>query len=148
MKLPTAWLGVLLAAGGACLPQQSDLPIDAWAGVDAPPLCDDSPPSQVVERHVWADNFMFYFTPAGEVITKLYVPANSLVRLRMASSLTEEAHIFQITLRGCATPELVMGVEGAETSYDWKAPSAPGTYLLGGICVNHAGMDYDIVVTP
>ncbi|MBI2892982.1 MAG: hypothetical protein HYY06_05485 [Deltaproteobacteria bacterium] len=119
---------------------------DGDADGDADPLCDDSPPSEEVDRYVWAENFTFFFTPAGSDIFTLYVPANGLVHFSLAGSLNEEVHIFQIMLPECNTPEVGMGTEGNEVSYDWKAPRVPGTYVAGGRCANHGGMEFDIVV--
>lgn len=113
------------------------------------PLCDDSAPSQEVDRYVWGENFTFYFTPAGAEITTLYVPANALVHFSLAGSTNEEVHIWGITLEDCETPKsgIGQGTEGNESTYDWKAPRIVGTYPFGGKCLNHEGMDFDIVVT-
>ncbi|MEK6608773.1 MAG: hypothetical protein AABZ30_14025 [Myxococcota bacterium] len=124
------------------------------AGVDLDggstgPLCDDSPPSEEVDRYVWGENFTFYFTPAGDEITSLYVPANALVHFSLAGSTNEEVHIWGITLENCETPPggIGQGTEGNESTYDWKAPRIAGAYPFAGKCLNHEGMDFDIVVT-
>jgi hypothetical protein len=110
-------------------------------------LCREAPPSQEVDRYVWGENFTFYFTPAGDEITALYVPRGALVHMRLAGSLNEEVHIFKITLEGCESPDIGLGTEGNESTYDWQAPQVAGRYPLAGKCVNHEGMEFDVVVT-
>ena len=131
------------------MPEATDVPIvpDTTADFGSGP-CNESPPSKTVEIYVSAEAFKFFFTPPGPNVNALYVPANSEVHFKFATSAGEEAHNFQIKIGGCTTPVIAMGTTGKETSYTWKAPKTADTYKAGGTCPVHPGMDFDIIVTP
>ncbi len=118
------------------------------AGDTSGPACDSSPPSQTVDRYVWGQNFQFFFTPKGDNIFALYVPANSLVKFSLAQDPNDEEHTFTITIPSCEGPETGMGTQGNETHLDWKGPKRAGIYKNGGKCRQHPGMEFDVVVTP
>lgn len=105
------------------------------------------PPSQSVDRYVWAQNFTFFFSPGSDP-TKLEVPANADVHLSLAQDQSEESHTFTITLAGCESGETGLGSKGAETMLTWRSPTKPTTFTAGGKCRQHPGMEFDIVVTP